>query len=303
MSRPTPPLGYSTREVARLLDLSPATVRTYARDGLVTPQRDARGGYRFDFQDLVVLRVARELAASELPPRRVRDALASLRRQLPADSSLSAVRIAAEGGEVVVRSGGEAWEPVSGQRVLDFEADTAPAAPAAPAGRAGPVAHRAPAAFAERRAERADRNDRSGAPGEPGRAEEWYELACELEALDPPAARDAYRRALALDPDHAEAHLDLGRLLHEAGDPASAEEHYRAAVTLRPDDVTAAFNLGVALQDLGRHEEAVGAYRRAVEADPTCADAFFNLAQLYDELGQRAAAIRSLKAYKALTGA
>ena len=292
MSRPTPPLGYSTREVARLLGLSPASVRTYARDGLVTPQRDARGGYRFDFQDLVVLRVARELAASELPPRRVRDALASLRRQLPAGRSLSAVRIAAEGGEVVVRAGGEAWEPVSGQRVLDFEAADA----AEPAVRAGPVAHR-PAAVAEQRPERPEH------VGEPGRAEEWYELACELESADPTAARDAYGRALSLDPEHADSHLDLGRLLHEAGDPAAAEEHYRAAVALRPADATAAFNLGVALQDLGRHEEAVGAYRRAVEADATCADAFFNLAQLYDELGQRAAAIGSLKAYKALTGA
>jgi tetratricopeptide (TPR) repeat protein len=295
MSRPTPPLGYSTREVARLLDLSPATVRTYARDGLVTPRRDARGGYRFDFQDLVVLRVARELAATELPPRRVREALASLRRQLPAERSLSAVRIGAEGGEVVVRAGGEAWEPASGQRLLDFDpAD--PADPAGPAGRAGPVAHR-PAAAPEHRAGRPD------PAGEPERAEEWYELACELEAADPPAARAAYRSALALDPAHADAHLDLGRLLHEAGDPAAAEEHYRAAVALRPADATAAFNLGVALQDLGRHEEAVGAYRRAVEADATCADAFFNLAQLYDELGQRAAAIGSLKAYKALTGA
>jgi len=285
MSLPAPPLGYSTREVARLLELSPGTVRSYARAGLVAPRRDAGGGYRFSFQDLVVLRVARALQAAKLPPRRVRDALASLARQLPAGRSLSAVRIAAEGGEVVVRAGGEAWEPASGQRVLDFEV-------AELAGRAAPVAHRA-AAAAERRAERA---------GAPWGAEQWYELACQLEAADPAGAKDAYRRALALDPDHAEAHLNLGRLLHEAGDPAAAEAHYRAAVDLRPEDATAAFNLGVALQDLGRHEEAVGAYRRAVEADPTCADAFFNLAQLYDELGQRAAAIGSLKAYKALTG-
>jgi tetratricopeptide (TPR) repeat protein len=285
MSRSAPPLGYSTREVARLLDLSPAAVRAFARDGLVAPRRDARGGYRFDFQDLVVLRVARELAAAELPPRRVRRALAALRRQLPAGRSLSAVRIAAESGAVVARAGGEAWEPASGQRVLDFDL-------VEPAGRAGPVAHR-PAAAVERRAERA---------GAPSRAEEWYELACELEAADPAGARDAYRRALALDPGHADAHLNLGRLLHEAGDPAAAEEHYRAAVARRPEDATAAFNLGVALQDLGRPEEAVGAYRRAIAADPACADAYFNLAGLYDELGKRATAIQNLKIYKALTG-
>lgn len=284
MSRPTPPLGYPTREVARLLGLSPRSVRSYVYAGLVAPRRVARRAYRFSFQDLVVLRVARELAAAGLPPRRVKAALGRLRAQLPAGRSLSAVRIRAQGGEVVVHTGGESWEPSSGQRVFDFEV-------AELAGRAAPVVHRA-AAAAERQAERA---------GEPWRAGEFYELGCELEATDPAGARDAYRRTLDLDPEHADAHLNLGRLLHETGDAAAAEEHYRVAVAHRPGDATAAFNLGVALQDLDRPAEALGAYRRAIAADPAYADAYFNLAGLYDELGKRAAAIQNLKIYKSLT--
>lgn len=280
-----PPLGYSTREVARLLGASPRSVRTFVYSGFVHPRRDERGAYRYSFQDLVVLRVACELARSQVPRRRVLLALERLRAELPPGRSLSAVRITAAGGEVVVRSDGELWEPASGQRVIDFEV-------AELAERAAPLAHRT-AAEAERRAE---------AAGEPWRADEWFELGGELEPTDAREAVRCYRRAIELDPDHAAAHLDLGRLLHEGGDPAAAEEHYRAAVALRPDDGTARFNLGVALQDLGRTGEALSAYRRAVAADPGCADAYFNLAQLYDELGQRAQAIRSLKAYKSLTG-
>lgn len=284
MNRTESPLGYSTREVARLLEVSPATVRSYVRTGLVTPRRDRGGGFRFTFQDLVVLRVARGLAAERLPPRRVRAALSRLRDQLPEGQSLSAVRLAAERGEVVARAGGEGWEPASGQRLLDFDA-------ADPGRPPPPVLRRAPVAAPPR-----------GAGADSGSADEWYELACELEATDPAGACDAYRRVLELDPGHADAHLNLGRLLHERGDPAAAERCYRAAVDHRPDDATAAFNLGVALQDLDRPGEAVEAYRRAIEADPVCADAYFNLAQLYADLGQRAAAIRNLKVYRSLTG-
>jgi tetratricopeptide (TPR) repeat protein len=286
MSGNETPLGYPTREVARLLEVSPATVRSYVRAGLVTPGRDRGGGFRFAFQDLVVLRVARGLAAERLPPRRVRAALARLREQLPAGRSLSAVRLAAEGGAVVARSGGEGWEPASGQRLLDFEA-AAGAGPEAP-NPAATLRH-VPSSGAS-----------AFTAAETRQAEEWYELACELEAADPAGARDAYRRVLDLDPGHADAHLNLGRLLHESGDPAAAERCYRAAVALRPDDAVAAFNLGVALGDLDRSGEAVDAYRSAIEADPACADAYFNLAQLYADLGQRAAAIRSLKVYKSL---
>lgn len=295
MSRTETPLGHSTREVARLLEVSPATVRSYVRDGLVTPRRDRRGGFRFDFQDLVVLRVARGLAAGRLPPRRVRAALSRLREQLPAGRSLSAVRLAAERGEVVARAGGERWEPASGQRLLDLEA--ASPARAAQAARAPlPVTPLRSA----RRSAAAAREAASLAAGDDAGPEEWYDLACELEPADPAGACDAYRRVLDLDPDHADAHLNLGRLLHESGDAAAAERSYRSALALRPGDATAAFNLGVALQDLDRADEAIGAYRRAIEADPGCADAYFNLAQLYADLGQQAAAIRNLKVYRSL---
>jgi tetratricopeptide (TPR) repeat protein len=274
-------LGYSTHQTARLLGVTPRRVRGYVEAGFVSSRRGARGEHRFSFQDLVVLRVVRDLAAARLPGSKIRAALDRLRRELPRGRSLSAVRLTAEGGEVVVRAGGEAWEPASGQRLLDFEV-------AELAAEAAPIAHRA-----ARRAQ-------DGA-GDGWSAEEWFDLGCELEPTAPEEAREAYRRALALDPEHADAHLNLGRLLHEAGDPLAAETHYRRAADIRPSDATAAYNLGVALQDLHRPADAVAAYCRAVAADPDYADAYFNLAGLYEELGKRAAAIRSLKIYKSLT--
>jgi Tfp pilus assembly protein PilF len=189
---------------------------------------------------------------------------------------------------VVVRDGREEWEPETGQRPLpyrDYErfesfrvADLAQ--------RAAPVARRAAA-------EASRRDDLS--------AEDWYELGYELEATSAEDARNAYRRAVALDPSHADAHLNLGRLLHEGGDASAAERHYRQAAAHRPADATAHFNLGVALQDQDRPAEAQAAYELALALDPAYADAHFNLAGLKDAQGDRLAALRHLKEYRALT--
>src|SRR5258705_7072930 len=125
-------------------------------------------------------------------------------------------------------------------------------------------------------------------------AEDWYRLACELESADPERARDAYARAIALAPAHADAHLNLGCLDHEAGQLASAEAHYRAALAARGDDVTARFDLAVALEDQQREGEARDAYLACLAGDPSCSEAHYNLARLAERAGDRATALRHL---------
>jgi tetratricopeptide (TPR) repeat protein len=271
--------GYAARDVAKLLGLSANQLRALARAGLLDPDRGSRGEYRFSFPDLVLLRAAKGLVAARVPPRRVRRALLRLRQQLPAGRPLSAVRITAEGDNVVVRDGSAAWNPESGQLQLDF-------AVADLASRAAPLARQA--AQAARDAE------------EELGADEWYDLGFDLEAVDVREARDAYRRALELDPHHADAHVNLGRLLHEAGDPAQAVAHYRLALAHRARHATAWYNLGIALEDLRRRSDAIKAYEQAIAVEPLLADAHFNLARLYEQGGKRAAALRSLSRYRIL---
>jgi tetratricopeptide (TPR) repeat protein len=142
----------------------------------------------------------------------------------------------------------------------------------------------------------------SRASGTAVSAADCYEVAVALEANDPDAAEAAYRQALAIDPDLADAHLNLGRLLHEAGDPAAAETHNREALAIDPGDALAAYNLGVALQDQQRPRDAAAAYEQALALDPTLADAHFNLSGVYEQLGEKAAAFRHLRTYRSLTG-
>jgi tetratricopeptide (TPR) repeat protein len=173
------------------------------------------------------------------------------------------------------------WNPESGQALFDFSVKDL-------AAKAAPFIHRN-AADARARAHELD-------------ADDWYALGCELEMSSVEQARDAYERAVAADPTHADAHVNLGRLLHEEGAPAAAEAHYRAALEEDPDHETAAFNLGVALEDLGRNADAVRAYKNAIALDPGNADAHFNLAGIYERRGQKQDALRHLKTYRILRG-
>lgn len=258
-----------------MLGISPAQVRSYATKGFLSPDRGPRGELRFGFRDLVVLRTASELVAAEVPRRKVQRVLEKLREQLPAGRSLAGVRIATDGERIVVRDGEVAWNPESGQEVFDFSATEL-------------VDSTLPMVEAKRM--------------EDYDAEGWYELACELESSSAEEARDAYERAVALNPQHADAHVNLGRLLHEEGAPAAAEKHYRAALAADPVHDTAAFNLGVALEDLGRVREAIEAYARTLALDPDNADAHYNLAGLYEKRGEKPAALRHLKMYRKLVG-
>src|SRR5206468_193348 len=87
----------TTEEVARLLGLSPAQIRSYTRAGFLSPARDARGNLGFTFQDLVLLKAAKGLLAARIPAAKIRGSLRRLKQQLPRGRALSELRITAEG--------------------------------------------------------------------------------------------------------------------------------------------------------------------------------------------------------------
>jgi len=265
--------GYSAPDAASMLGVSLPRVLAWAGWlGL-----GSRGGPRFSFQDLVLLRTAKGLADAKVPTATIRRSLKRLRAQLPEGRPITGVRIAADGRRVVARDGASVWNPESGQTLFDFAvAEVATAA----------------APHARRAAEDARRE------GEKLSASDWYRLGCDVEAASPADARDAYRRAVELEPHHADAHVNLGRLLHEDGKTAAAEMHYRIALTASPRHAAAAFNLGVALEDRAKLREAAQAYERALASDADFLDAHYNLGLLYEKLGKPAAAIRHLSAYK-----
>lgn len=264
---------YGVRDVERTLGLSRSVIQSLVRAGFITPARGARNAYRFSFRDLILLKAARELTLARVPPRRITRALRQLRRHLPAEVPLSGLRIQADGDRVVVKEGLRRWRADSGQYLLDFEVRGQEQGMAV-------MPHRPAARHAS-----ADRH---------------FDEGTRLEETQPAAACAAYRRALAIDPAHASAAVNLGRLLHLGGDLAEAEHVYRAGIARCGSDVLLLFNLAVLLEEQARYAEACAAYETAIAAAPGFADGHYNLGLLYEALGERQKALRHLQRYRQL---
>lgn len=218
----------------------------------------------------MLLRTASSLRRSRVPHQRMERALGCLKQKLPENQPLSAYRIEAHGDRIVVSDGDQAWDIESNQLEIDFP-------------RPRPVV----------------RSIETRVPAEPTEAEDWYQRGLELEPLSLEEAQEAYQRAIEVDPTHADAQVNLGRLLHQQKRISQAAEHYRLALLHAPH-ATAAFNLGLALEDLGHPTEAVQAYETALQLNPMLADAHYNLAGIFHATGDPMAAIRHLKSYRAL---
>ena len=105
-----------------------------------------------------------------------------------------------------------------------------------------------------------------------------------------PRAKAAAEKALALDPELAEAHSTLGLIPSRfEWDWGAAEGSYLKALELYPGDPIANQRYGIFLCRMGRHDEAVEAIRRARDLDPlslTISNAvgvIFHMAGRYDE--------------------
>jgi tetratricopeptide (TPR) repeat protein len=100
-----------------------------------------------------------------------------------------------------------------------------------------------------------------------------------------------YRRALAVEPNYAQALSNLGNALMASGDDEGAIAAWRRAIAAEPAYALPHANLGAALSQHGRLDEAIAQLRRAVELKPDFVDALDNLAKALLAAGQAAQAL------------
>ena len=110
----------------------------------------------------------------------------------------------------------------------------------------------------------------------------------------------AYRRAVELKPDYADAHNNLGNALRETGDPTAALTSCARAIELKPGYAEAYNNLGNALKDLGELDAAIAAYGKAIGAKHAFAEAHLNLGIALQAKGHGEAALECLRETVAL---
>ncbi len=104
-----------------------------------------------------------------------------------------------------------------------------------------------------------------------------------------------FRRAVAVVPDSAVAHNNLGMALVDRGRTVEAVEHFRAAVRHAPWDTDARSNLGSALTVAGDPQAARAVFEDALRSDPDDPGVRLNLANALVALGKQDEAARQLE--------
>jgi tetratricopeptide (TPR) repeat protein len=88
-------------------------------------------------------------------------------------------------------------------------------------------------------------------------------------------------KAVALEPDTAQFHYDLGTLLFNASKTDQATAEYSKAIELQPDFAQAHENLAVALASQGKLDQAIAEFSTVVHLQTNNPDAYFNLGFAY----------------------
>lgn len=255
---------FTVADVVRLLGLSPSRLRALERAGVVVPTAQKGKRRAYTFPDVIALRAARDLFGKHVKMREVADAVQNLKRALPkVTRPLAELRIVSDGRRMVVKSAAGAFEPATGQMVLDFEVKDL-------------------------------RDDvvrvlRPSITGE--RAKTAYDLYVQASALDEdPATMDEaaslYRRAIEVDPTLAIAYTNLGNVCFRRGADEEAEALYRRALAIDAAQPEAQYNLGYVMLERGQAREAIDFFRGALKSDPRFADAYFNLAMAHEQVDE-----------------
>lgn len=101
------------------------------------------------------------------------------------------------------------------------------------------------------------------------------------------------RSALALAPDHVDAHERLAAVLVAQGRQAEAAACHAEVLRLAPDYPESQNRRGLDLQGQGLQGQALDCYRKAIAVSPTHAPSYFNQAVALGHLGQTDASIDS----------
>ena len=247
--------GYSREDVLRMARVSSRQVTAWENKQLIQRRES------YDFDDLRALKALNRLREHGVSAAAVRKVLDSIRKHLgPIDQPLANLRITRDGRRITVHIAGGAMDPGSGQMLLDFDSRGVEEFRS--------TANKLANAAAERQKDQ--------------EAERWFQRGLTLEETGAPVeeATQAYRKAIAANPDAAGALVNLGTIAFRNKRMNDAELFYSRAVQADPDYALARFNLGNLYDEQGLVEDARTHYLEALRLNSHYADAIFNLALL-----------------------
>ncbi|MDG1739573.1 MAG: sulfotransferase [Paracoccaceae bacterium] len=109
-------------------------------------------------------------------------------------------------------------------------------------------------------------------------------------------AAELLNLALALKPDYADAHQNLGLALQQTNQPEAALKAFEKAIEFNPKFAKAYDNLGSMHQFFGRFEEAIEYHKSSLVIDPNSLEARKNLAVAFRNSKQNREALEAFQA-------
>lgn len=130
------------------------------------------------------------------------------------------------------------------------------------------------------------------------RPELWSQLGLALlNTGNHEGAEIAFRNALALEPDHANANLGLARLPLQTGDYKRALEQVDRVLSGKPEDPNAWYLRGAIFHAQGSYAAAIGSYQRTLELSPAHLQAALGEATSTLDSGDAERAVRLLDVF------
>jgi tetratricopeptide (TPR) repeat protein len=255
---------FSTRSAARILAVSPDRIRYWVKRRLLEPSARRGRRFRFAFNDLLLMRMAKELLPRHRHVGLFQRCFDRVRDLLEPERSVTSLKLHNDEGRIVLSDGDALIEIETGQMLLRFGSQR----------EIGKV------------------EDRFG----PARVRERFEEARQMAETDPLRALTLYSDLLGREPSNFEAHMRMAALLEREGDLSGALRHLLGAAVIVPANAEVNLRLGALYRLREETENALQSFERAVECDPLSIEAHRNLAELYDRAGRKRDALRHLSA-------
>ena len=262
---------FSTRAAARILAVSPDRIRYWVRRRLINPTATDGRQYRFAFNDLLVMRLAKELLPSRRHLEPIQRCFERMRALLGPERRVTSLKLSDQDGTIVVRERGFSFEAESGQILLDFDA-----------------------------------LPRLGGTVSDGlAAKRAREMAGDTERVagdDCGLAHEMFGEPLQCGPRDLRAHLETAAMMEAQGELTGALKHLLGAATIDPDNAEVYIRLGRLHRRRGETDNAIKGFLHALECDSASLDAHRNLAELFEKMGRKREALRHLSAVHRLSG-
>lgn len=269
--------------LSQILDVPVHIIRGWARAGLIRPVRQVHRLPYFDFQEASSARRLSELLQAGVSREEIERSLRAIPGIARGEKRpLEQLDLLVRDHHLLIRDV-HGLRDARGQRLLDWDGDAG--ASATTAGDADP--HPVSISFLAARQQALEMERR-----------DWFIEGCRhAEEGDLPAAVEAFRLALMMEPLNPEVQFHLGDALYRLGRTHAALERYFAAVELDHDYVEAWTQIGALQHELGDPEAALDAYRVALDIHENYADVRFQLAETLAGLGRIDEAVPHWEAY------